>query len=184
MEFYDPNSIDALAEERFNSQRDGILPHCLERYERWKAVSIPNGMEFYQAFGNNCKNFKSFNSQRNGILPISKPSKVRYFLFQFPTGWNSTDGIDQFISNVKGFQFPTGWNSTSNSLLTSVRVEKVSIPNGMEFYFQMLREEKDQRKFQFPTGWNSTQAPFLKFAPKRHSFNSQRDGILRERSSP
>ena len=163
-------------------------------------------MEFYQAFGNNCKNFKSFNSQRNGILPISKPSKVRYFLFQFPTGWNSTlsiyfyffvkslfqfptgwnstDGIDQFISNVKGFQFPTGWNSTSNSLLTSVRVEKVSIPNGMEFYFQMLREEKDQRKFQFPTGWNSTQAPFLKFAPKRHSFNSQRDGILRERSSP
>ena len=32
----------------------------------------------------------------------------------------------------------------------------VSIPNGMEFYAQRAKMELPPDKFQFPTGWNST----------------------------
>ena len=55
---------------------------------------------------------------------------------------------------------------------------RVSIPNGMEFYFMPYDATYDNTKgFQFPTGWNSTTwlnclGRFVK------SFNSQRDGIL------
>ena len=62
----------------------------------FRGVSIPNGMEFYPngellnvAFA------VCFNSQRDGILPntdilISDDINP----FQFPTGWNSTDGAN------------------------------------------------------------------------------------------
>ena len=76
------------------------------------------------------------------------------------------------------FQFPTGWNST---LTTSKRpqTDDVSIPNGMEFYLNLVlsllfaagfNSQRDgilhnhrhiydwQGQFQFPTGWNSTLA--------------------------
>ena len=78
-------------------------------------------------------------------------------LFQFPTGWNSTNIPDlhklatlRFNSQLDGillclpicgglilfaFQFPTGWNST----------------------VYWLRTALIRRLFQFPTGWNSTE---------------------------
>ena len=34
--------------------------------------------------------------------------------------------------------------------------KKVSIPNGMEFYFKDMFEGGKSIPFQFPTGWNST----------------------------
>ena len=55
----------------------------------------------------------------------------------------------------------------------------VSIPNGMEFYFEKIAERKGISPFQFPTGWNSTKGNFTQ-AEGDSSFNSQRDGILRK----
>ena len=69
MEFYDPNSIDALAEERFNSQRDGILRFVVLNRLYVFIVSIPNGMEFYLKWKPPQTLRTSFNSQRDGILP-------------------------------------------------------------------------------------------------------------------
>ena len=98
-------------------------------------VSIPNGMEFY------CSEFPflprleaGFNSQRDGILQIGRLRALRKSLFQFPTGWNST----------KFFPSPLIW------------LTRVSIPNGMEFYFLLGVSLIMLRVFQFPTGWNST----------------------------
>ena len=120
-------------------------------------------------------------------------------LFQFPTGWNSTvrDGIDQFINNV--FQFPTGWNSTGSAAAPSefvggfnsqrdgillagrallARENRVSIPNGMEFYctkfiftFKKLEGFNSQRDGILPK-------PSFPARLQIQCFNSQRDGIL------
>ena len=78
-----------------------------------QAVSIPNGMEFYD------------NDAANQIMSNT---------FQFPTGWNSTkdcprasdtkrvsipNGMEFYFLyyemigfGIAKFQFPTGWNST------------------------------------------------------------------------
>ena len=99
------------------------------------------------------------------------------------------------------FQFSTGWNSTCAYRLWAQRQILVSIPNGMEFYWEnSKRNIWSNGSFQFPTGWNST----LRLAPpqqflflrvsipngmefyqtarstgfKPRCFNSQRDGIL------
>ena len=120
----------------------------------------------------------SFNSQRDGILHCSQPIWGREFRFQFPTGWNSTQQIAYAHSAHLRFQFPTGWNSTNGCLVAE---------GGFEFQFptgwNSTRSYRDcnvfSYGFQFPTGWNSTS----KYAPcifRRASFNSQRDGILRE----
>ena len=96
----------------FNSQRDGILPITSKRRFIPTFVSIPNGMEFYTI-----------------------PSALILFWssFQFPTGWNSTRSLLS-IAIVSGmFQFPTGWNSTLYIDINRCK-NKVSIPNGMEFY--------------------------------------------------
>ena len=140
-------------------------------------VSIPNGMEFYNA--------KRENKQSN-------------IAFQFPTGWNSTISIWISINNIIAFQFPTGWNSTRAGACVSY-YHAVSIPNGMEFYFTRARREGILRivsipngmefyhtiqhlilaggAFQFPTGWNSTPLKLVAVFNK-YRFNSQRDGIL------
>ena len=143
-------------------------------------VSIPNGMEFYLSF---------------------RDVFIKACWFQFPTGWNSTvknkanrrrlpqsfnsqrDGIlrclrCRLLAWLK-FQFPTGWNSTVYTYNSSDQIDLVSIPNGMEFYFTILKNDKviyigfnsqrdgillflalkkvlDFCAFQFPTGWNST----------------------------
>ena len=57
-----------------------------------KHVSIPNGMEFYNA--------------------VLAEKLIEFCRFQFPTGWNSTMK-KQVLTKVQDlFQFPTGWNST------------------------------------------------------------------------
>ena len=55
------------------------------------SVSIPNGMEFYI---------------------VRNTRNLRYLLFQFPTGWNSTKIMGLLEKTEVEFQFPTGWNST------------------------------------------------------------------------
>ena len=117
-----------------------------------------------------------FNSQRDGILRLKNWGASLYLWFQFPTGWNSTQ-----LSRCVRFLF-----------------ERVSIPNGMEFYCESPEKKALLRAFQFPTGWNSTfcsssPAPDLRFQfptgwnstkllvwqrDNENCFNSQRDGIL------
>ena len=103
-----------------------------------------------------------------------------YLVFQFPTGWNSTDAPANYDYSAKReFQFPTGWNSTPHDTRDPSPHPVVSIPNGMEFYphrgllrhcvncFNSQRDgilRKPEKpclqtclEFQFPTGWNSTQ---------------------------
>ena len=76
------------------------------------------------------------------------------------------------------FQFPTGWNSTQSE--EGVKwVTCVSIPNGMEFYYTALSERSPNT-----SGFNSQRDGILRFLSLsmlviRCSFNSQRDGILR-----
>ena len=75
------------------------------------------------------------------------------------------------------FQFPTGWNSTN--LMTKISKKMVvSIPNGMEFYWEFIVFFNKFTSFQFPTGWNSTQGTSRILAGDEVCFNSQRDGIL------
>ena len=100
-------------QKRFNSQRDGILPcSCL------LLLAICAG----------------FNSQRDGILPKTLILSTENFMFQFPTGWNSTRIYGNDEKYLTRFQFPTGWNSTETSHRCSATECRVSIPNGMEFY--------------------------------------------------
>ncbi len=56
----------------------------------------------------------------------------------------------------------------------------VSIPNGMEFYHELVPVFLTITLFQFPTGWNSTLRFFYIFLIF-FRFNSQRDGILLNR---
>ena len=130
------------------------------------SVSIPNGMEFYI---------------------VRNTRNLRYLLFQFPTGWNSTKIMGLLEKTEVEFQFPTGWNSTKiNYLIRKSNV--VSIPNGMEFYkiqkikFHLYQYSFNSQRdgilldkatntckpcgFQFPTGWNSTLLLLLHF--RRH----------------
>ena len=97
-----------------------------------------------------------FNSQRDGILPWEAKDISLNAPFQFPTGWNSTVDINELERVIKGFQFPTGWNSTFFYSTAGVKMRSVSIPNGMEFYYNG------------PTSFNVV----------KRCFNSQRDGIL------
>ena len=124
-------------------------------------VSIPNGMEFYK-----------FRSHRN--LPqnyVSIPNGMEFYhrifwkhrgrkLFQFPTGWNSTDPHRMPLTRQTSVSIPNGmefyspvWNSPSVS-------SSVSIPNGMEFYNKRYEIYARLKEFQFPTGWNSTFSSF------------------------
>ena len=81
-------------------------------------------------------------------------------MFQFPTGWNSTEVFQYIRTFEPQFQFPTGWNSTEVKLISlrdhkrfnsqrdgilrwkaagSGEIPMVSIPNGMEFYDRLAR---------------------------------------------
>ena len=114
MEFYMLRMDAKLIDDRFNSQRDGILLVLTVMATKKSKVSIPNGMEFYMHY------FKIWKCSQNQ--------------FQFPTGWNSTSPDSDLISYCKEFQFPTGWNSTL-AHQPNRPIKIVSIPNGMEFYF-------------------------------------------------
>ena len=178
MEFY--LKLEGIPKEDragFNSQRDGILPlkailtilqitfqfptgwNSTENLQNMIAsamVSIPNGMEFY-AFGYTDQVFaaKSFNSQRDGILHKGIFASIKKALFQFPTGWNSTQLIKQRASRFV-----------------------VSIPNGMEFYRHV-----EVRYFSRALRFNSQRDGILPPVSalrviSNFGFNSQRDGIL------
>ena len=72
-------------------------------------------MEFYESKYSPFEVSQRFNSQRDGILRDGTEFGVSYDMFQFPTGWNST-----------------AFSLIASSFL------RVSIPNGMEFYFALL----------------------------------------------
>ena len=176
MEFYFSVSLNSIVIGRFNSQRDGILLRSARSLRRAFAVSIPNGMEFYCRFCTPRSNHsRCFNSQRDGIL-----LKFDYFIwtlqmFQFPTGWNSTNLLFDW-KQILEFQFPTGWNSTFAFLRFLVPIigfnsqrdgilhsSTTSIVWSVSFNSQrdgilLLAEGalKNIAEFQFPTGWNST----------------------------
>ena len=105
---------------------------------------------------NKATDFIRFNSQRDGILLIPLPKSRGKELFQFPTGWNSTEKLFAFCFIDSSF------NSQRDGILPKMR----------------YRNARAFIRFQFPTGWNSTiglDAQTL----KENCFNSQRDGILR-----
>ena len=99
----------------------------------------------------------------------------RFRLFQFPTGWNSTNktatqSCQMVVSIPNGMEFynyssgilaaTEGFNSQRDGILptlcyTLISLWAVSIPNGMEFYPIFINRNADMR-----------------------CFNSQRDGIL------
>ena len=199
MKFYALRNYSAPVQQRFNSQRDEILPHCLERYERWKTVSIPNGMKFYiflspspweqrQRFNSQRDEILlylaflwlccvCFNSQRDEILRVVCGIKVPVLTVSIPNGMKFYT-LKIYIKQLfRRFQFPTGWNSTfcvhisqrSPSRFNSQRDEILLFLLGVSLI--MLRV------FQFPTGWNSTQTSDIPSSHTR-SFNSQRDEIL------
>ena len=101
--------------------------------------------------------------------------------FQFPTGWNSTYSAIGIIVTAIAFQFPTGWNSTFFCSLSRLR-RTVSIPNGMKFYALESVGWLEDFRFQFPTGWNST-IDTIKKGGNAVCFNSQRDEILHRKRS-
>ena len=68
MEFYHLCLVLHQFLDRFNSQRDGILPGRSFGTGDPFVVSIPNGMEFYKRNEKEKIEIESFNSQRDGIL--------------------------------------------------------------------------------------------------------------------
>ena len=136
-------------------------------------------MEFYKTLAFEvCKN-ACFNSQRDGILlfPNSALAFVP-FLFQFPTGWNSTLLREKIRDEKMAFQFPTGWNSTrlgcANEVFTLLCFNSqrdgilqsdtpwtpyfhaFQFPTGWNSTYRSILESLSFYQFQFPTGWNST----------------------------
>ena len=136
MEFYRSKSFAMMRRLRFNSQRDGILPFftfflCTQASFNSQRDGILHKNLFHWILLE-----QGFNSQRDGILHCHIVAFIPSKLFQFPTGWNSTE-IASLVQNIDElFQFPTGWNSTMTSAI-----------------FMRLFS-----RFQFPTGWNSTRA--------------------------
>ena len=158
MEFYFASIWrEQTTKSRFNSQRDGILrlytsfeadssyvsiPNGMEFYQdgqgearKGEKVSIANGMEFYFAAYKELRHPYEFqfptgwNSTPYYGFSLRKPA------FQFPTGWNSTLTFCAISESKDLFQFPTGWNSTRYCPSAPALFGRVSIPNGMEFYY-------------------------------------------------
>ena len=119
-------------DDRFNSQRDGILRGTRFSLLPCQLFQFPTGWNSTYVCGR----------------------LMHEYVFQFPTGWNSTCR-EAYFALYRKFQFPTGWNSTR---LPHARIQdqSVSIPNGMEFYRTRRGYEPARKQFQFPTGWNST----------------------------
>ena len=90
-------------------------------------------------------------------------------MFQFPTGWNSTEVFQYIRTFEPQFQFPTGWNSTEVKLI-SLRDHKRfnSQRDGILRKFG-LRFGAGSGVFQFPTGWNSTRPRLAQIANCRVS---------------
>ena len=75
----------------FNSQRDGILLLILVAKSNLTSVSIPNGMEFYRFRCDRVYTPRDV-SIPNGMefYLADENSDCKDYMFQFPTGWNST----------------------------------------------------------------------------------------------
>jgi len=102
------------------------------------------------------------------ISPFRRFNSQRTELFHILVGHLKCSGRS-FNSQHDGILF--------TPLAPMLRLRKVSIPNGMEFYIVAFGPTLNIILFQFPTGWNSTRSG----AARKHeptSFNSQRDGIL------
>ena len=129
----------------FNSQRDGILHggRSFVGFEKRGFNSQRDGILLKTAPPLKTAT-NSFNSQRDGILLSDERLKLYWREFQFPTGWNSTVVIGLIGLIYAVFQFPTGWNSTKSYFHKPPRVV-VSIPNGMEFYNEMIERGFLQR---------------------------------------
>ncbi len=132
---------------------------------------------------NNATDFIRFNSQRDGILRFPACLGLRKnFMFQFPTGWNSTISSGTITAKDMGFnsqrdgilhaanpKFRASYscfNSQRDGILRFPPYRAayqfiVSIPNGMEFYIVSSPSIIILFSFQFPTGWNSTKRFFL-----------------------
>ena len=148
------------------------------RWQPWRRVSIPNGMEFYysrrlrRATIENC-----FNSQRDGILLWGLLARC----VNIPSFNSQRDGILRFVSTVgpdlAQVSIPNGMEFYTYSGRRLRFWPCVSIPNGMEFYSWGYFLQSPRLRFQFPTGWNSILDRKERKRQNR-SFNSQRDGIL------
>ena len=118
----------------FNSQRDGILPSYKPNASIAVGVSIPNGMEFY---------FRYF------IL------EKRAYMFQFPTGWNSTKNMRFQTELIARF------NSQRDGILLGVGLWGRRLYRCFNSQRDGILHERQDEHGQSSDG-----------------FNSQRDGIL------
>ena len=91
MEFYVVIVFFAVIKQGFNSQRDGILL-------------------FFRFCGPACHS--SFNSQRDGILRFISSVSSTFDLVSIPNGMEFYARAHSIASSAFMFQFPTGWNST------------------------------------------------------------------------
>ena|GEM_PF-2189807 len=112
MEFYSGAEKKRPRIRSFNSQRDGILLCPLA----------------FLLCGQEC-----FNSQRDGILQQSSFATSEACRVSIPNGMEFYVATSAFYVDIYLFQFPTGWNSTSGAKIYML-VSAVLIPNGMEFY--------------------------------------------------
>ena len=203
MKFYPSYQFNKNLLHCFNSQRDEILHDYCENIRGEDAeFQFPTGWNSTVYIKVKEIDSNGFNSQRDEILRAAE--KIR---LANQAGFNSQrDGIlheDKIksVSKIYMFQFPTGWNSTFWVTPWS-QSACVSIPNGMEFYYFFIGFDKPVFEFQFPTGWNSTEADAknqielqmfqfptgwnstlatLTISTTWKSFNSQRDGILHKK---
>ena len=111
MEFYRAGATTPIPSSSFQFPTGWNSTRFIFANEIPIAVSIPNGMEFYDGAITTHVVEERFNSQRDGILRRRDNHARRRGAFQFPTGWNST--------LLLGY---------------ALLIYEVSIPNGMEFY--------------------------------------------------
>ncbi len=84
--------------------------------------------------------------------------------------------VKNVIPQSPKFQFPTGWNSTLRPNLAAVR-QRVSIPNGMEFYSFLYSSHSGLSCVSIPNGMEFYLGVMAEVGLSE-GFNSQRDGIL------
>ena len=193
MEFYTLRRYLWPHSQRFNSQRDGILPLILIifPFKIHIFVSIPNGMEFYLwrfkaslqslrvSIPNGMEFYSADECARVRIVKVSIPNGMEFYaidtkllrhavLFQFPTGWNSTGPKNLAAAITAGF------NSQRDGILhrdcnAALQNEyRFQFPTGWNSTIQYERIENVGLAFQFPAGWNSTWKP-PRFSKLPHS---------------
>ena len=99
---------------------------------------------------------ESFNSQRDGILLLSSIANI----LRLKSFNSQRDGIlpkrHRHSKQLRIVSIPNGMEFYFESLPFFTLRNRVSIPNGMEFYDTASAAVTFSKEFQFPTGWNST----------------------------